>query len=96
MIDVGFSQLENSRARSVADGHAPRGDAADDSAQRKRREHRREREHEVHAATLARTRGAGAQRVGGAAHDDADAGDEQRHRQRGGDRREGASDRPSR
>ena len=54
MIDVGFSQLENRSPGGVADGHAPRGDRADDGAERERREHGGQREHEVDAAALAR------------------------------------------
>ena len=76
-------------ALGVADGHAPRGDSADHGAESEGREDRRAGEEDLDPPLLARGRRSRAQGICGAAEDDADAADEERNRERRGDRPEG-------
>src|SRR5256884_8084180 len=69
--------------------HALGGDRADHGAERERRQHRREREDGVDPALLTGSPGSRTQGVGAPAHDDPDAGDEERDRERRRDRAEG-------
>ena len=89
--DQDRGRVEPARERvagGVPDRDAARGDPADRGAERERGQDRGDREDGVDRAQLARRRRAGAQRVGGAAEDDPDRGDEERDRERRGDRAE--------
>src|SRR5438477_4883530 len=77
-------------AGGVPDRNAAGSDAADGGAQGERGQDRGERKNGVDRAQLAYGGGARAERVGGAAEDDPDRGDEERDRKRRGDRAERA------
>ncbi len=68
--------------------HPLGGEGADHGAERERRQDRRDREDDVNPALLAGSPGSRAKGVGAPAHDDPDAGDEERDGERRGDRAE--------